>query len=63
LIGERDILQEERINAGNLIYETLVQYTNAGRAIWETSNAAKYNDYGIYDTASGHAAQETPGIK
>lgn len=59
LIGERHILKEKRINAGNLMYETLIQYTNAGKAIWQANNVAKHNDYMIYDIASGHAEQET----
>ena len=55
-IGERDIMQEDRVEAGNIIYKTLVQYTTTGLSIWETSDVAKYNDYVIYNTVSG----ETP---
>jgi hypothetical protein len=55
-IGERDIMQEDRVEAGNIIYKTLVQYTTMGLSIWETSDVAKYNDYVIYNTVSG----ETP---
>ena len=54
-ISERDIIQEDRIEAGNAVYSTLVSYTTTGRAIWETSDVAKYNDYVIYDTVSGEA--------
>jgi hypothetical protein len=57
-IGERDIVQEDRVEAGNIIYKTLSQYTTMGLSIWETSDVAKYNDYVIYDTVSG----ETPEI-
>lgn len=52
-IGERDIMQEDRVEAGNIIYKTLVQYTTMGLSIWETSDVAKYNDYVIYNTVSG----------
>lgn len=55
-IGERDIMQEDRVEAGNAIYKTLVQYTTTGLSIWETSDVAKYNDYVIYNTVTG----ETP---
>jgi len=57
-IGERDIVQEDRVEAGNTIYKTLVQYTTTGLSIWETSDVAKYNDYVIYNTVNG----ETPEI-
>lgn len=55
-IGERDIQQEARVEAGNAIYQTLVRYTTLGLSIWETTDTAKYNDYVIYNTVSG----ETP---
>lgn len=32
-IGERDIIQEDRVEAGNTIYKTLVQYTTTGLSI------------------------------
>lgn len=57
-IGERDIAQEDRVEAGNVIYKILVQYTTTGLNIWETSDIAKYNDYVIYNTISG----ETPEV-
>ena len=52
-IGERDIIQEDRVEAGNTIYKTLVQYTTTGLSIWETTDIAKYNDYVVYNTVSG----------
>lgn len=55
-ISDRDIEQENRVEAGNAIYNTLIKYTNTGQSIWVSSNVAKYNDYVIYNTASGEAA-------
>lgn len=55
-ISDRDIEQEDRVEAGNAIYTTLIKYTNTGQSIWVSSNVAKYNDYVIYNTASGEAA-------
>jgi hypothetical protein len=55
---ERDIIQEDRVEAGNTIYKTLMQYTTMGLSIWETSDVAKYNDYVVYNTVSG----ETPEV-
>ncbi len=52
-IADRDIEQENRVEAGNAIYATLVKYTNTGQKIWASSNVAKYNDYVIYNTSSG----------
>jgi hypothetical protein len=52
-IGERDILQENRVETANAIYATLVNYTNAGQSIWTSRNVAKYNDYILYNTING----------
>lgn len=52
-IGDRDIIQEDRVEAGNAIYTTLIKYTSIGLSIWATSDVAKYNDYIIYNTVSG----------
>ncbi|MDN3678590.1 hypothetical protein QWY90_14840 [Flavobacterium paronense] len=57
-IGRRDIEQEDRVEAGNAIYTTLVKYTNTGQTIWETTDLAKFNDYVLYNTISGE--DETP---
>jgi cell division protein FtsB len=48
-IWERSALKENRIMEGNLLYVALVKYTTIGFTIWETTNAAKYNDYITYD--------------
>jgi len=59
-IGDRDIEQEDRVEAGNVIYSTLVKYTNVGQSIWETSDVAKFNDYIIYNTISGEPDTPAP---
>lgn len=59
-IGERDIMQEDRVEAGNTIYKTLVQYASIGLSIWETTDVAKYNDYVIYNTLSGESPEVVP---
>lgn len=61
-IAERDIMQEDRVEAGNTIYKTLVKYTTTGLSIWETSDVAKYNDYVIYNTVSGETPEAAPII-
>lgn len=57
-IGDRDIEQEDRVEAGNAIYTILGKYTSLGQSIWEASDVAKFNDYVLYNTISGEA--ETP---
>jgi hypothetical protein len=54
-IADRDIEQESRVEAGNVIYTTLMKYTATGQSIWATSNVAKYNDYVLYNTPTGEA--------
>ena len=51
-IAQRNIMQENRVIAGNMLYATLVRYTAIGLAIWETTDVAKYNDYVLYTTPS-----------
>jgi hypothetical protein len=58
-IGDRDIQQEDRVEAGNEIYNVLVKYTKLGQSIWVNSDVAKFNDYIIYNTISGEP-EETP---
>lgn len=52
-VADRDILQQDRVKAGNEIYKKLVKYCRIGRNIWETTDVARYNDYLIYNTISG----------
>ncbi len=59
-IGDRDIEQEDRVEAGNAIYTILAKYTSLGQSIWETSDVAKFNDYVLYNTISGEAETQAP---
>jgi len=59
LVGDRDILQEDRVDAANALYKKLIGYTTIGMAMWETSDIAKYNDYVVYNTVSGNPEPET----
>lgn len=61
-IGNRDIEQEDRVEAGNEIYITLVKYTNLGQSIWESNDVAKYNDYVMYNTVSGAPEVAPPPV-
>lgn len=59
-IGDRDIEQEDRVEAGNEIYNLLVKYTTVGRSMWEATDVAKYNDYVLYNTISGEEEVAAP---
>lgn len=48
--ADRDIKANERVAAGNALYDKLVQYCSVGKSIWEDVNEAKYNDYVINPT-------------
>ncbi len=52
-VGDRDIQQEDRVEAGNLVYTDLIKYTGIGQAIWAATDVAKYNDYVVYNTVNG----------
>ncbi|MGL2966988.1 hypothetical protein [Flavobacterium sp. XGLA_31] len=59
-IGDRDIEQEDRVEAGNAVYATLMKYTKIGQSIWESTDVSKFNDYIIYNTISGEPEEAPP---
>ena len=48
-VSKRNLITEERIEAGNDLYELIIRYADIGKDIWYDSNEARYNDYVIYD--------------
>ena len=46
-IRNRDIAVDERVKAGNNLYNTCLKIANAGKAIFEPTGQAQYNDYVI----------------
>ncbi len=44
-IRDRDIATQERITLGNDLYADVTRLSNTGKAIWEGTSEAKYNDY------------------
>lgn len=59
-VADRDIQQEDRVEAGNSVYADLMKYVGIGQAIWAATDVAKYNDYIVYNTVNGQAPTETP---
>lgn len=46
----RDIKTQQRVTLGNALYDKVVEFANIGKAIYEDTDEAKYNDYVITDT-------------
>lgn len=57
-IKARDTGDNSRIKKGNELNKLLVAHCNTGKNIWINVDEAKYNDYVIYDTASGTNGEE-----
>ena len=55
--GERAIAQENRVLLGNKIFEEMSRKSKLAKSAWRTTDAAKYNDYIIYDTAPAVEAE------
>ncbi len=52
-INNRDTSTEQRTILANTLYTLLAKYSETGKDIWVEVSEAKYNDYVIYNTASG----------
>jgi len=52
-VDERDNSTENRAKIANTLYDLIVKYCETGKDIWYETSEAKYNDYVIYNTASG----------
>ena len=49
----RDKATTDRITKGNALYRAVVKACNTGKDIWYETDESLYNDYVIYNTASG----------
>lgn len=49
----RDVATTDRITKGNALYRAVVKACNTGKDIWYEKDESMYNDYVIYNTASG----------
>lgn len=56
-IADRDIAQEDRVEKANALYTQMEKHCNTGKDIWETTNAAKANDYIIYPSEGGNGTE------
>ena len=56
-IADRDEAQEDRVEKANALYTQMEKHCNTGKNIWETTNAAKANDYIIYPSEGGNGTE------
>lgn len=61
-VKERDISTQERRLKANELYIKLMHISETGKAAYMSKNEAKYNDYVIYNTASGKRIAKGFGI-
>ncbi len=54
-IKNRDLMSQERVEKGNMVYKEMVRLCNIGKDLFASTNEARYNDYIIYDTPTGNA--------
>ena len=51
--GERTITQSNRVVLGNRVFDEMSRKSKLAKSAWRTKDAAKYNDYIIYDGVAG----------
>ncbi|MBI9037114.1 MAG: carboxypeptidase regulatory-like domain-containing protein [Bacteroidales bacterium] len=61
-VKERDIVTQKRRLKANELYKKLIHISETGKAAYMSTNEAKYNDYIIYNTASGKRIAKGFGI-
>ena len=61
-INQRDIKTQDRRVKANELYANLMHISETGKATYQGTNEAKYNDYVIYNTASGTKNAEGYGM-
>ena len=60
--SERDDSTNNRVKAGNALYEKVADYCEIGKRVYAKSNPSKYNDYIIYSPSAGGLKPPT-GLK
>ena len=58
-VRNRDIAVDERVKAGNELYQNCIKIANAGKAIFESTGLSQYKDYVI--TESSTRSQQVSG--
>ncbi len=61
-INQRDISTQDRRVKANELYASLMHISETGKATYQGTNEAKYNDYVIYNTATGSKNAEGYGM-
>ena len=59
-IETRDVETQERINKGNSLWAEMSKLASVGKAIYEDTNEAKFNDYVLTPSAVSDGKTDTP---
>jgi hypothetical protein len=54
----RDLATQDRIKAGNALYKEIVKLCNIGKDLYAKTDEAKYNDYVLYNNATGGEGED-----
>ena len=52
-VSEREFVTKDRIEKGNELYKSVVEFCEIGKRVYAKKNTAKYNDYIIYTPSAG----------
>ena len=61
-VSEREFVTKDRIEKGNELYKSVVEFCEIGKRVYARKNTAKYNDYIIYTPSAGGLKPPT-GLK
>ena len=61
-VSEREFVTKDRIEKGNELYKSVVEFCEIGKRVYAKKNTAKYNDYIIYTPSAGGLKPPT-GLK
>lgn len=62
-IAKRDEAQEDRVEMGNALFYELKKLCRLAKSAWRTTDAAKFNDYLLYNNPSGTPTEGEPPIE
>jgi hypothetical protein len=59
-VENRDVETQERINKGNTLWAEMSKLASVGKAVYEDTNEAKFNDYVLMPTPGGDSKTDAP---
>lgn len=61
-VNQRDYAAQERIEKGNGIYREMMRLCNTGKDLFSTRDAARYNDYLMYENSGSEDQTQLPPV-